>query len=145
MKLFYVFLLVVGVIFVSGCVSQQPNPSQQYYPGQQPNPDPNSPIPHKAFVVFQSNYKLTPDTITVDQGDIVRITKISNIQEQCTLSIPGYLPGGISGSMSFEGNQVITINDFVANKPEKFAMLCGTPGIDAVVKDLGGTFIVLQK
>ncbi len=116
MKLSNVFLLLLGIIFISGCIDQPQNQIDT----------PTVPITPtgevKEYTIRESNFELDPATITANKGDTVRITVI-NDQGTHNLFIEEYnqrvnvVPAGTTQVM-----------EFVADKAGTFDMWCEVPG-----------------
>ncbi|KCZ72748.1 hypothetical protein ANME2D_01182 [Candidatus Methanoperedens nitroreducens] len=116
MKLSNVFLLLLGVIFISGCIDQP----------QDQTATPTVPVTPtgevKEYTIRESNFELDPATITANLGDTVRITVI-NDQGTHNLFIEGYnqrvniVPAGTTQVM-----------EFVADRAGTFDMWCEVAG-----------------
>lgn len=120
MKLFSILpLLLVGIIFISGCVGQY---GQQLTMPTTPTTLAAPTGEVKEFTIRESSFKLSPATITVNKGDSVRITVI-NDQGTHNLFIEGY--NQRANIVSAGNTQVI---EFVADKSGTFNMWCEVSG-----------------
>lgn len=109
-------LLLMGIIFLSGCVSQQP---------PQPAATPTALITPTGvileFTIRESNFKLSPANVTVNKGDAVKIIVI-NDQGTHNLFVEGY--NQRIKIVSAGNTQVM---EFVADKTGTFNMWCEVP------------------
>ncbi len=119
MKLFSILsLLLAGVILVSGCVNQQFTQTTPDKPADTITPTGEV----KEFTLRESNFKLNPTNITVNNGEFVRITVV-NDQGTHNLFIEGY--DKKTGIVSSGKTQVM---EFVADKKGMFNMWCEVAG-----------------
>ena len=115
----FLILAITALIFVAGCTysdssSNDQTPTQD---GAQPN---NREVTGevKEFTIRESNFRLDPETITVNKGDTVRITVI-NDEGMHNLFIGGY--NERTSTVSAGNTEVI---EFVANEAGTFNMWC---------------------
>lgn len=111
-------LLLVVVIFVSGCVDQYGQQQTQPTPTTTQTAPPTPTGEVKEFTIRESNFKLSPANITVNQGDSVRITVI-NDQGTHNLFVEGY---NLRVNIVSAGNTQVM--EFVADKTGTFNMWC---------------------
>lgn len=133
MKLFMLPLILVGAILVSGCAGQQ---------SAQTTPDkPTAAITLtgevKEFTIRESNFKLIPSNITVNQGDLVKIT-VAVDQGIHNLFVERY-----DQRVNVASSGKSQVMEFVADKSGTFKMWCEVAGH----RDLGmeGQLIVQKK
>ncbi len=122
--LIFTAVLISTLIFVAGCSSYQ-TPSKTTTPTETPPPGTDetdtsgtSQGEVKEFTIRESNFKLDPETITVNKGDTVRITVI-NDEGMHNLFIEDY--NERTSTMSAGDNDVI---EFIADKTGTFDMWC---------------------
>ncbi len=119
MKLFSILpLLLVGVILVSGCVSQQPTQISPTTPTATITPTGEV----KEYTIRASNFKLSPANITVNKGDTIRIIVVVD-QGTHNLFVEGY--DQRVNVLSSGKSQVM---EFIADKSGTFNMLCEVDG-----------------
>lgn len=125
MKLSGKFLLLAGIVFIGGCIDQQPaQTTTPFVPAGDA----------KEFTIRETNFKLSPANITVNKGDTVRITVI-NDQGTHNLFIEGY-----DQRVRVVSSGTTQVMEFVADRTGIFNMWCEVPGH----RDAGmeGQFIV---
>ena len=118
MKLFMLPLILVVAILVSGCAGQQ---------SAQTTPDkPTAAITPtgevKEFTIRESNFKLSPSNITVNQGDLVKMTVVVD-QGTHDLFVEGY-----DQRVNVASSGKSQVMEFVADKPGTFKMWCEVAG-----------------
>lgn len=133
MKLFMLPLLLAVAVLVSGCTGQQ---------SAQTTPDkPTSAITPtgevKEFTIRESNFKLSPSNITVNQGDLIKITVVID-QGTHNLFVEGY-----DQRVNVASSGKSQVMEFVVDKSGIFKMWCEVAGH----RDLGmeGQLIVQKR
>jgi len=119
MKIFSVLpLLLVGAILVSGCVGQQSVQTTPDKPAVTITPTGEV----KEFTIRESNFKLSPSNITVNKGDLVRIT-VAVDQGTHDLFVEGY-----DQRVNVASSGKVQIMEFIADKSGIFKMWCEVGG-----------------
>lgn len=119
-------IAVVLLVFLSGCTS---NPDS--------NPNANTDAPLKEFSVQAKQFEFVPSTITVTQGDRVKLL-ISSSDVQHGFSLPEF---NVNKTIN-PGSPVVV--EFVADKTGTFTFSCSVFCGEGH-SEMQGTFIVQEK
>ena len=138
MKNNFALFLIIGAVLLAGCISQPPSPpvsnvsnsssGQQtgattppQPPGSTQPPGTIQPPAVKEFTVHGSSFKFTPNSITVNKGDTVKITFISDDSSH-DICVEGY---GCSSVVSGGGTSTL---QFVAKDSGNLKFYCSVDG-----------------
>ncbi len=102
-------ILLVGIIFVSGCIGQQPAtaPSEQVQPTGE----------IKEFEITARQFSFEPNVITVNKGDIVKL-KITSADVT-----HGFAINEFNVNEQLEPGKTVNV-EFVADKTGTFSFYC---------------------
>ena len=122
-----------AAVLLAGCTASQPAPQAtatptpvvQTTPGVSPPPitvSPGQPRPVKEFTVESREFNFTPNLISVERGDIVRIIFRNAGTTSHSLVVEGFKSTHL---LSPGGTESI---EFLANQSGTFPFYCSTPG-----------------
>ncbi len=113
MKKILIILTILGIVIISGCNSstQTGNTNNELDTGTPPEGE------IKEFTMTAKQFEFTPSTITVNQGDLVKLT-ITSTDVAHGISIPDF---DINENIS--PDQITTI-EFIADKTGTFTFSC---------------------
>ncbi len=133
MKLFMLPLLLAVAVLVSGCAGQRSAQTAPDKPTAAITPTGEV----KEFTIRESNFKLSPSNITVNQGDLIKITVVID-QGTHNLFVEGY-----DQRVNVASSGKSQVMEFVADKSGIFKMWCEVAGH----RDLGmeGQLIVQKR
>ncbi|NYZ75074.1 cupredoxin domain-containing protein [Candidatus Micrarchaeota archaeon] len=126
-------LCLFAAVLLAGCTTSQPapqvtatpTPSVQTTPGVSPPPItvlPRQQSPVKEFTVESREFNFTPDVISVERGDIVRIIFRNAGTTAHSLVVEGFKSTHL---LSPGGTESI---EFLANQSGTFPFYCSAPG-----------------
>ena len=115
----FLILAITALIFVAGCTYSDSSSNDQTPTQDDAQPNNREVTGEvKEFTIRESNFRLDPETITVNKGDTVRITVINN-EGMHNLFIEGY--DERTSTVSAGNTEII---EFVADEAGTFDMWC---------------------
>lgn len=121
------------VLIGAGCNSSESRENSKTNTEQQTSSIPNN-EPVKEFTVTAKNWQFDPGTMTVNQGDRVRL-KITSIDVAHSFMLKEY-----NLNAKLEPNETQTI-EFIADKAGTFSFRCGVPCGEGH-REMTGTLVV---